>query len=132
MKIRILLTALLVSTISVSCGETRNKLEDTIYKPLALVSKIKSVQPMTGIVLWTDNPKNNTDAVALEYSYMLYKDIVKVRAYMTGHCLTTFWKLWLPENTILYFVSGMCMWVTEKVPCLNIYVIYPITKKPSG
>ena len=77
MKIRILLTALLVSTISVSCGESRNKLEDTIYKPLALVSEIKSVQPMTGIVLWTDNPKNNTDAVALEYSYMLYKDIVK-------------------------------------------------------
>lgn len=32
---------------------------------------------MTGIVLWADNDKRNTDAISLEYSYMQYKDIVK-------------------------------------------------------
>lgn len=60
-----------------ACGNNLGSKEPDLYSPLALVSEIKSVQPMTGIVLWTDNPANNTDAVSLEYSYMLYKDIVK-------------------------------------------------------
>lgn len=47
------------------------------YRNVPLKSSITSVQPMTGIVLWTSNPKNKTDAISLEYSYMLYNDIVK-------------------------------------------------------
>lgn len=77
MKATNILSLLIISMFISSCGITTNKPEDNAYKPLALVSQIKSVQPMTGIVLWTNNPKNNTDAISLEYSYMLYKDIVK-------------------------------------------------------
>lgn len=67
----------LICSLLISCGKSQVSPDDRTYKPLALVSQIKSVQPMTGIVLWTNNPKNNTDAISLEYSYMLYKDIVK-------------------------------------------------------
>ncbi|MFT5820508.1 MAG: hypothetical protein ACI8ZM_001751 [Crocinitomix sp.] len=34
------------------------------------------VQPMTGIVLWEESGHNNTNAISLEFSYMLYSDIV--------------------------------------------------------
>lgn len=47
------------------------------YRNIPLNSSITSVQPMTGIVLWTDNHKNKTDAISLEYSYMLYNSVVK-------------------------------------------------------
>lgn len=47
------------------------------YLNIPLNSSITSVQPMTGIVLWTDNHKNTTDAISLEYSYMLYNSVVK-------------------------------------------------------
>lgn len=47
------------------------------YRNIPLKSSITSVQPMTGIVLWTDNHKNKTDVISLEYSYMLYNSIVK-------------------------------------------------------
>ena len=33
------------------------------------------VQPMTGIVFWTDNDKVATDCIQLEYSYMRYCDV---------------------------------------------------------
>lgn len=45
-------------------------------RSVPLVSEITEVQPMTGIVYWTTNPQNNTDAISLEYSYLLYSDIV--------------------------------------------------------
>lgn len=47
------------------------------YRNVPLKSSITSVQPMTGIVLWTDNHRNKTDAISLEYSYMLYNSVVK-------------------------------------------------------
>jgi hypothetical protein len=47
------------------------------YRDVPLNSSITSVQPMTGIVLWTDNHKNKKDAISLEYSYMLYNSVVK-------------------------------------------------------
>ena len=47
------------------------------FVKISLQSQITGVQPMTGIVLWADNAKRNTDAISLEYSYMQYKDIVK-------------------------------------------------------
>ena len=48
-----------------------------IYKKIPLKSEITSVQPMTGIVLRTDHADNLTDAISLEFSYMLFKDVVK-------------------------------------------------------
>lgn len=47
------------------------------FRPVETASEITSVQPMTGIVLWSDNEKNETDAISLEYSYMKYNDVVK-------------------------------------------------------
>ncbi len=47
------------------------------YRSVALKSSVTSVQPMTGIVLWTDSDRNATDAIALEFSYMLYNQVVK-------------------------------------------------------
>lgn len=47
------------------------------FNDIELHSSITNVQPMTGIVLWTDNSSTNTDAIQLEYSYMLYNSVVK-------------------------------------------------------
>ncbi len=46
------------------------------WTAIPLQSKVDRVQPMTGIVLWTDNEHNRTDAIQLEYSYMAYDKIV--------------------------------------------------------
>lgn len=48
----------------------------SLYRNIPLKRDITSVQPMTGIVLWTDNEANRTDAIQLEYSYMLYNSVV--------------------------------------------------------
>lgn len=40
-------------------------------------SSITKVQPMTGIVLWTDNSARTKDYVQLEFSYMLYNSVCK-------------------------------------------------------
>ena len=52
-----------------------SELED--YTRVNLSSKITGVQPMTGIVLWNTSSSNKTDAVQLEFSYMLYNDVCK-------------------------------------------------------
>ncbi|EMI43593.1 hypothetical protein [Rhodopirellula sp. SWK7] len=44
---------------------------------LSMKSAITHVQPMTGIVLWTDNPNVNTDAVQLEFRYCGYNEVVR-------------------------------------------------------
>lgn len=49
------------------------------FSPVALTSAIESVQPMTGIVFWTENTDALdalNDTVQLEFSYMIYSDIV--------------------------------------------------------
>jgi hypothetical protein len=47
------------------------------YRHIGVTSAVTDVQPMTGIVFWTDNEEYvNTDAISLEYSYMPYNDIV--------------------------------------------------------
>ena len=38
-------------------------------KRIPLASSIDKVQPMTGIVLWSDHDQAATDAIALEYRY---------------------------------------------------------------
>ncbi|WP_422928049.1 DUF4832 domain-containing protein [Singulisphaera sp. PoT] len=46
-------------------------------KPIPLKSRITSVQPMTGIVLWTTNGAVDTSPVQLEFSYIRYDQIVR-------------------------------------------------------
>lgn len=50
--------------------------ENDDYQSIPLQSAITSVQPMTGIVLWTDSDYRDTDTIQLEYAYMAYNDIV--------------------------------------------------------
>ena len=46
------------------------------YRNVRLKSAVTDVQPMTGIVFWTDNEAYvDSDAISLEYSYMAYNDI---------------------------------------------------------
>jgi hypothetical protein len=47
-------------------------------RTIPLQSKITDVQPMTGIVLWSDNPKvaKHPDAITLEYRYCGYNEVV--------------------------------------------------------
>ena len=47
------------------------------YSRVAVSSQITGVQPMTGIVLWNTSSARKTDAVQLEFSYMLYSDVCK-------------------------------------------------------
>lgn len=52
---------------------------DGEFKEIPLKSEITSVQPMTGIVLWTDSDVGKTDAIQLEYAYMKYNAVVQKR-----------------------------------------------------
>ncbi len=45
------------------------------YEEIIVESTITDVQPMTGIVFW-DGDNTNTDAISLEFSYMLFQDVV--------------------------------------------------------
>ncbi len=47
-------------------------------EPIRLRSQITKVQPMTGIVLWSDNPKaiKQADSIALEFRYCGYDEVV--------------------------------------------------------
>ena len=49
------------------------------FERVALQSEIQNVQPMTGIVLWTDNDRSESkkEYIQLEYSYMLYNQVCK-------------------------------------------------------
>jgi hypothetical protein len=51
--------------------------EENGFQTIPLQSRITSVQPMTGIVLWEELNNKDTDAIQLEYSYMRYNDVVK-------------------------------------------------------
>ena len=50
-------------------------LSSQTFEDVEVVSTIENVQPMTGIVFW-EGDHTNTDAISLEYSYMLYEDMV--------------------------------------------------------
>jgi len=50
--------------------------DDFGMKPIAIQSKIQSVQPMTGIVLWSTNEAVGSVPIQLEYSYLTYSKIV--------------------------------------------------------
>jgi hypothetical protein len=53
--------------------------ESDSFRPVRLHSRITGVQPMTGIVMWEDSENSHTDAIALEYSYLRYDDVVKAK-----------------------------------------------------
>ncbi len=47
------------------------------YSRVPLTSALTQVQPMTGIVLWTDSDQVAKGDIQLEFSYMLYSDVCK-------------------------------------------------------
>lgn len=49
------------------------------FRPVSLKSQITAVQPMTGLVLWSDHDSNTTKSIQLEYSYMAYNDVVQTK-----------------------------------------------------
>ncbi len=61
---------------SAMCSFTLGMTHAETLQEIPLKSRIRNVQPMTGIVLWDDHEKNNTTSIQLEYSYMRYSDIV--------------------------------------------------------
>ncbi len=46
------------------------------WRPLALNSSIDQVQPMTGLVVWHNNEHADSDAIRLEFAYMLFSHVV--------------------------------------------------------
>lgn len=58
-------------------GVNVNQYDD--FERVALQSEIQNVQPMTGIVLWTDSSKSESikDCIQLEFAYMLYNQVCK-------------------------------------------------------
>ncbi len=46
------------------------------WRSLPLESTVDRVQPMTGLVVWNDNEHADTDAIQLEFSYMLFNQVV--------------------------------------------------------
>ncbi len=55
----------------------QNPNSDDQFQDVSLKSSITNVQPMTGIVFWSDNDQNDTDEIQLEFSYVLYNQVVK-------------------------------------------------------
>lgn len=49
------------------------------FERVSLHSKVENVQPMTGIVLWSDNSRSERekDKIQLEFAYMLYNQVCK-------------------------------------------------------
>jgi hypothetical protein len=67
--------ALLVAVHLLSALHYENFVED--LRPRQLQSTVTSVQPMTGIALWTTNEVASTAPIQLEYAYLKYSDIVQ-------------------------------------------------------
>ena len=71
MRSRILFLALALA--SCTCG---NGPDEEYGTRIPLQSAVTHVQPMTGLVLWTDS-KSKADYIQLEYSYMLYNQVCR-------------------------------------------------------
>lgn len=63
-------------TLALSISLATASLAQSTWRPVTLSGTVDRVQPWTGIVLWSDNENADTDAVALEYSYVKYNDVV--------------------------------------------------------
>lgn len=78
--IRMLLPTLVVCALASACSFTMEDEDFPDYERVALQSEITGVQPMTGIVVWNTNTGGRKqDYVQLEFSYMLYNDVCKVK-----------------------------------------------------
>ena len=117
--IHLFFPVIILSLFSCHDTEAKHEMEEPDFDgfvKISLQSQITGVQPMTGIVLWADNAKRNTDAISLEYSYMQYKDIVKEKGVY-------------PES--IKPLSDFGIPIRDmKALCLNISASCPIMKKP--
>ncbi len=48
-----------------------------VWRNIPVTDSIENVQPMTGIVYWTTSANVNSEAISLEFSYMLFDAIVQ-------------------------------------------------------
>ena len=67
-----------IALLMVSCNQKEkpeNQYSD--YTRVPLSSQLTGVQPMTGIVLWTNRGNIQNNYYSLEFSYMLYSDVCK-------------------------------------------------------
>lgn len=71
------------------------RLSASDFRPVALVSQITDVQPMTGIVLWSTNSAVKTAPIQLEYSYLTYAQVVSQKGRYN----------WAPVEALLDAVS---------------------------
>ena len=70
------LTLLALLPLFLSCQEDPDQPYGD-YTRVPLSAKVEGVQPMTGIVMWTDHGKSAGNRIQLEFSYMLYNDVCK-------------------------------------------------------
>lgn len=71
--------SILFSSSSTSVTKSSLSSSNRSFVPVMLQSEINRVQPMTGIVFWSENNSALNalgDDVQLEFSYMLYRDVV--------------------------------------------------------
>ncbi|MCJ7601366.1 MAG: hypothetical protein MUO63_07660, partial [Desulfobulbaceae bacterium] len=49
---------------------------EPVYSDIPLKAAVSNVQPMTGIVFWSDNRLCNSDLIQLEFTYVGYDEVV--------------------------------------------------------
>ncbi|MBO7300682.1 MAG: DUF4832 domain-containing protein [Tidjanibacter sp.] len=74
---KILLMLLAMGVVATACNGAIEEEDYQDYERVELQSKITSVQPMTGIVVWNTSGSNRQEYIQLEYSYMLYNEVCK-------------------------------------------------------
>ena len=62
-----------------------NPVHNDTYQRVPLHSEITGAQPMTGLVLWSDNSNSKSWPIQLEYSYMCYNDVCKEKDVYDWH-----------------------------------------------
>lgn len=68
--IRLLVAALVMAVLSPARGQVE-------FTDLYPQHTITEVQPMTGLVFWHNSGNHNTDVISLEFSYMLFDEVVQ-------------------------------------------------------
>lgn len=84
--------------------------DDGAFQDVSIQRSITHVQPMSGIVFWTDSDHNQSDAIQLEYSYMKYGDIVQQEGQYD----------WQPVDDLLDQVASR-----SHQAVLRFYYVYP-------
>ena len=72
-----LAATLLAACLSDGSGRDASAEDNSVWRSVPIERTVDRVQPWTGIVLWTDNEKNETDAIQLEYRYVGYDEVVQ-------------------------------------------------------